>query len=187
MDLQRIAKTTTGFPYMRLQQAQQLAVRFVEWQPENILEIGTYHGTGTCYLAEMVRERNGHVTTVDLPWTATDRMNRQVEQQLEACGLDNVTVFRRDDGAEGLMFEHLVNEKPPFDFVYIDGGHQWAKTVPQFCLALACLRPGGWILFDDIDNEKYPEVGAVWQHVVPNHPGVIETQECGNWGFARRA
>lgn len=186
MNLQRIANATAGFPYMRLQQAQHLAERFVEWQPENILEVGTYHGTGTCYLAEMVRERGGHVTTVDLPWTATDRMSRQVEQQLEACGLDNATVLRRDDGAEGFLFEYLASDSQPFDFVYIDGGHQWTKTVPQFCLALSCLRPGGWILFDDINNEKYPEVGEVWRHVVSKHPGVNETREHGNWGFARR-
>jgi predicted O-methyltransferase YrrM len=187
MDLERIASLTEGFPYMRLEQARHLAERFAEWQARHVLEIGTYHGTGTCYLAEMVRQRDGHVTTVDLPWTATERMSRHVEEQLETCGLDNATVVRREDGAEGLLFEHLLDGNPPFDFIYIDGGHQWSKTVPQFCLCLVCLRPGGWLLFDDINNHKYPDVRAVWQHVVTSHPGVVETAEHGNWGFARRA
>lgn len=187
MDLERIANKTAGFPYMRLQQARYLADRFVEWQPCNVLEIGTFHGTGTCYLAEMVRERNGHVTTVDLPWTATEKMGCHVEEQLEKCDLDNVTIVRREDGAEGLLFEHLQAGNPPFDFVYIDGGHQWPKTVPQFCLSLVCLRPGSWLLFDDISNTKHPDVRAVWRHVVSRHPGVTEIEEHGNWGFARRS
>lgn len=186
MDLEKIEKLTDGLPYMRLAQARKLAERFAEWLPLNILEIGTYHGTGACYFGEMVRERGGQVTTVDLASAPPERSNEIVRARIERCGLDNVTVVKHEIGAEGFMFERLVSGQPPFDFVYIDGGHDMRRAVPQFCLAMVCLRPGGRILFDDIDHPKYPEVRDVWRHVVVHHPGVAETEEVGSWGFVRR-
>lgn len=90
--------------------------------------------------------------------------------------------------------------KMEFEFVFIDGGHTWDVTGFAFFLADRMLRPGGWILFDDLDwtirasrsltDSNVPEeeattaqVGLVFDLLVSP---VCETHRDGKWGWARK-
>src|SRR5690606_33328687 len=42
-------------------------------------------------------------------------------------------------------------DRPQFDFCYFDGGHTWDVTGFGFVLVNMLLKPGGWIIFDDLD------------------------------------
>ncbi|MCA9181753.1 MAG: hypothetical protein KDA51_09880, partial [Planctomycetales bacterium] len=59
--IESIVETT---PYMRRQKAELLEDLFTRLQPQRLVEIGTYHGTGTCYLAALAAQYGGHVTTI---------------------------------------------------------------------------------------------------------------------------
>jgi predicted O-methyltransferase YrrM len=188
-DLDRIERLIDGAPYMRRPNATQLAELFGRLKPKQIVEIGTYHGAGTCYMAELASDYGGHVTTIDLPWTAERAEHMpKVEQLVDRCGLDNVCIVRRPDGAEGWFGEHfdarLRLAESPLDFVYLDGGHTWPQVIAQFAMAYAALRPGGWIVFDDVANTAYPDVAKAWRMVIA--PTVHKFRQAGNWGFVMK-
>lgn len=139
--------------------------------PRDILEVGTFAGTGAIMLAEMVRPRGGRVTTVDLPWTgrSNDHFSKTVDDYLAEIGVGNVDVVRLDGGGEEWLldyFHRLKHYKTPIDLAYIDGGHKWVSTMAQFAACFAAVRVGGWIVMDDIESNEWPEVRDCWHYVV---------------------
>lgn len=172
--------------YMRPQQAIAIGELWERLKPRRIVEVGTYKGTGACYLGVMAACYGGHVWTVDLPWTGAPNKHftRGAEHVLAECGVTNVTVVRREDGSEGFFRDHFRGADTPLDFVYIDGGHTWLNTTAQYAMACAALQSGGWLCFDDITNPTYPEVGLVWRHLVTPRHGTYYVS--GPLGFAQR-
>lgn len=156
--------------YLTLQQAGAIysLMRKYDRPPTNVLEIGTFLGRGACMLAAMVEPWGGHVTTVDLPWTGTANKNfaKTSDQWKAELGIENLTIVRRSDGAEGWLHDYFRAAHKPLDLVYIDGGHTWLNVAAQFSMALAAVRHGGWLIFDDIESAGWPDVGDVWRHVV---------------------
>ena len=215
-NLNRIEKAIGHIPWFNKTQAEFLEQRvFPNLKPKNIVEIGTYQGSGTCYLAELAKDYGGHVTTIDIPWTGipedptwtdpnlpnhpADQTVRQddpdrrvtVEELLTRCKLKNVTTSR--DGAEAWFLDYFQNKFMPsygathlirraqIDFIYLDAhneffkvggkdkresGYKWANTAAQFIMAFSSLRPGGWIVLDDLYHKDYPEIQAVWENIV---------------------
>jgi predicted O-methyltransferase YrrM len=105
-----------------------------------------------------------------------------------------------------LIEEH---DSPSFDFCYFDGGHSWDVTGYAFFLVDRLLKPGGWVIFDDLDwtyermikpGEPIPEflsrlpeeerstaqVGKVWDLLVCRSLGYERHEVIGNWGVARK-
>jgi len=41
--------------------------------------------------------------------------------------------------------------RPQFDYCYIDGAHTWDGTSLSFLLVDLLLKPGGWVVFDDLN------------------------------------
>ena len=37
-----------------------------------------------------------------------------------------------------------------FDFCYVDGTHNWYADGFAYCLVSRLLKPGGWVVFDDL-------------------------------------
>jgi hypothetical protein len=100
-------------------------------------------------------------------------------------------------------------ESPNFDFCYFDGGHSWDVTGYAFFLVDRLLKPGGWVIFDDLDwtyermikpGEPIPaflsrlpeeerstaQVGKVWDLLVCRSLGYERHEVIGNWGVARK-
>ena len=98
--------------------------------------------------------------------------------------------------------------RPQFDFCYFDGGHVWDSTGFGFFLVDMLLKPGGWIVFDDLDwtlkasskdesgaayrlkqygPEEFvaPGVRMVFETLVPER-GYTDLSQKGGWGFARK-
>ena len=97
-----------------------------------------------------------------------------------------------------------------FDLCYFDGGHTWDATGFGFVLVDMLLRPGGWIIFDDLtwtieaaleaapkppphwlacsaDEQATPAVTLVFDNLVP-HLGYTNRHSAndGRWGIARK-
>ncbi len=178
--------------YLRLDQAVLIYERMLAMEagghaPRSVLEIGTFAGTGAILLAAMVEQWDGHVTTVDLPWTGQANQHFEItaDERAAEIGVSNLAIVRREDGAEGWMREHLAANRDGLDLVYLDGGHTWANTILQASLSLACLRPGGWLVMDDLHNEAWPDVQEVWETVVRGLVAPWNLSERGMTGFAR--
>jgi len=176
--------------YMRLDQAlaifERLLVLEEDGEPaRRVLEIGTFCGTGAILLAAMVEEWGGHVTTVDLPWVGEPNKHfaKTADDYARELGVENLSIVRREDGAEGWMRERLAERSFSLDLVYLDGGHTWKNTIVQVALSLACLRPGGLLVVDDLHNRAWPEVQEVWETVVSRTAAPWQVRERGMTGF----
>jgi predicted O-methyltransferase YrrM len=181
-----------------------------EWvrrqRPVDCLELGFAHGVSTVYIAGALESAgDGRLTSID----------REMVRDLEPSAVDMVERASLSHRVE-LVYEvssynwflhRRLREQtrdghcePCYDFVFLDGAHTWEDDGLAFLLVDKLLRPGGWILFDDLDwrlDERWADVPAeqralfqvreIFDLLVATHPGYRELRADGNWGWARKA
>src|SRR5229473_1255739 len=157
-------------PYMRLDQAEQLFSFLRSYDLKTCLELGFYHGVSSAYIAGALQELGtGSLTTIDLEWARQLKPN--IYEILTNLGLEEtVTTYFEPVSYNWRLMKFLeVGMQNSFDFCYIDGGHNWYSTGFAFCLVGRLLRPGGWIIFDDLDwTHEDPTVrGSEWVSKIP--------------------
>jgi len=102
-----------------------------------------------------------------------------------------------------MLREQLEDSKiePLYDFVFIDGAHTWDADGFSFLMVDKLLKPGGWILFDDLhwkmDAERWPEVPEaqrslaqvkeVWELLVLTNSRYDKMWTDASWGWARKS
>jgi predicted O-methyltransferase YrrM len=209
LGLVKIDQVTTivdGLPHMRKPAGTRIYDHVLEHELRRVLELGTYHGVSTCYLGAAVDEIDGHVTTIDRT-TALD-LEPNVNDLLERTGLtDRVTPIFAENSFTWELKRMLESADPPqFDFVFLDAGHTWDVTGFAFFLVDRLLRPGGWLLFDDLnwsvatspsvsdapwteamsqEERESRQIEAVFDLLVTGD----ERYDChreGNWGWAQK-
>lgn len=114
-----------------------------EWcrrsRPAVTLEIGTYLGGSAAHMA--VGNPDGHVWTLDI--------NPDAVRHADALELPNLTALLGDSGPSVDRVRDLL--PGPVDLLYIDGWHSFDQTFAEYQLYRPLVRPGGLMLFDDID------------------------------------
>lgn len=207
MKPQAIKRKLGNLPYMRLEQAEVLHSFLRSEGLQTCLELGFYHGVSTAYIAGALQELGrGSVTTIDLDYTRTLKPN--ITEILESLGLAHlVTYYFEATSYNWRLMKFLENGfQQTFDFCYIDGGHNWYSTGFAFCLVSRLLRPGGWIIFDDLDwthedetvratprviampseERTTPQIRKVYELLVRPDPDFDYFYEHGQWGYARK-
>lgn len=134
-----------------------------ELRPRCVVEIGSYLGRSTTFLAMVLEqlETPGHVVAID-PHTG-DR------QQLERLGvpeLPSLDLFHRHIQAAGLSHRVVPVVKPAHqaagewtdavDFLFVDGWHSYDAVMEDGRDWLPHLSPKAVVVFDDVGH--YPEV-----------------------------
>jgi predicted O-methyltransferase YrrM len=159
MQVDAVARALEEFDYMPLTSPAmgRLLYEFaLSTDVEKLLELGTAHGTSTAYIAAALDEKGaGHLTTIDRP----DSLERDpnVHQVLKHLGLQRwVTPIQATSYNRVLMgmleaaTEGAATE-PCLDFCFIDGAHTWETDGFAFLLVDRLLRPGCWIVLDDVE------------------------------------
>lgn len=183
----------------------------IEHDAHDILEIGFYHGKSSAYVAAILEDLGrGHLVTIDRH-TARQR-DPNIEEVLSTLDLRHrVTPIYAQRSYTWEMAKMIrANPRSQFDLCYFDGGHTWDATGFGFVLVDLLLRPGGWIVFDDLnwtieaamhnhsnppkqwrassaDERATPAVRLVFDLLVP-HLGYTDrrTGNDGRWGIARK-
>ncbi|MBE0568691.1 MAG: class I SAM-dependent methyltransferase [Deltaproteobacteria bacterium] len=198
-------------PYMGLRQAEIVKRIINEYKFKNALEIGFYHGKSSVLIASIFEEMGeGHLLTYDVE-SARDR-EPNIIQLLDAYNLSHrvTPVFCRRSYTWELAKLLKNSTGPVFDFCYLDGGHTWDCTGYGFFLIDLLLKPGGIIIFDDMDwtintspfykkslqegkdpymkysddEKNTPAVRMVFENLIPPRGyGRTEVKEV-NWGIA---
>jgi predicted O-methyltransferase YrrM len=216
LDLKIVPRTFQHLKYMSVDEAAFIRDLIMDHDLDNLLELGTYRGKGTAFMALIQEARGrGHVTTLDQHKILNFKPN--VNEVLATFGVSHrATVKLTDRSFTHTMMQMLGAEsRPVFDFAYIDGAHTWDGAGFSFFLVDKMLRPGGWIIFDDLDwtiqnaSERrrkakpnrqlddfysdYPEeerniklVRKVWELLVPE-AGYVNIREWGKWGIAQKS
>ena len=124
---------------------------------KDCLELGFAHGKSSCFMGAALHEKGqgGKLVTIDR--NSVKSLKPNILEQIEKTKLSDYVqpVFSETSYTWELM--HLIEEAtvsghciPEFDFVFIDGAHTWETDACAFFLVEKLLRPGGWILFDDL-------------------------------------
>jgi predicted O-methyltransferase YrrM len=180
-------------------------------RPLRVLELGFAHGVSSCYMAAALEENGdgGTVTTIDC--VVAKKRTPDIVSLLETTGLSAFVtpVFAERSYTWELMklIERHTKDgvtEAQFDFVFIDGGHTWDSDGFSFLLADRLLKPGGWVLFDDVIWTPSANAGEAWVEALPEeerdvahvekifnllvvpHPDYDSFEFDGIWAWARK-
>lgn len=211
MDLSSVTARVRDVPWMSPDQGAKIYRHVRETAPDRILELGTAHGASAAYMAAALEENgSGHLVTVDRTGAGFEPA-----PLLRALGLDRLVTFVvRDDSSYDWYLKELVAEQsdeagncePTFDFCYLDGAHNWTIDGLAVFLVEKLLKPGGWLLLDDLEwsyasspsgaggpfplseaEVREPHMRAVFDLIVRQHPAFTQFRvEDGNWGWAAK-
>jgi predicted O-methyltransferase YrrM len=217
MELEKLARNLAGVPHTDRLRGRRLYEHIRATGAADVLEIGTAHGAGTAYIAAALE--GGHVVSVDHDQAGyTDPTAQEV---LSRLGLDGrVTLVKVEDSSYTWWLKQEVerrsdadgNCEPAFDFIFVDGAHNWTIDGLTVILAEKLLRPGGWLLLDDLEwtyasydatvgavpsDKMYalstaergePHLRAVFDLLVKQHPAFGEFKEDDDigWGWAKK-
>ena len=194
-------------PYMRLEQAVMFYEFITENRLANCLELGFYHGVSTAYIAGAIQDLGiGHLITIDLT-TAAER-TPNISWVLEITELSRYVQVIYEQKSYNWRLMKLLEEGQyeSFDLCYIDGGHTWYDTGFAFCLVERLLKPGGWVVFDDLhytyrkssnrdkswvrrmteEEQITPQVKRVFELLVETDPHFGSFRKIGQLAFARK-
>ncbi len=186
-------------------------------RPREVLELGTAHGVGSAYMAAALEANGaGRLTTVDFQGASYSPSPEEVLARAEVA--HRVEVVRAYSSYTWWLKEQVGaasdpagNVTPRFDFVYLDGAKNWTIDGLAVVLVEKLLRPGGWLLMDDLDwtyaqdprreatdgivhrelsepERTQPHLRAVFELIVAQHPSFTELRVQDEWwGWARKA
>jgi len=208
MKIDQIRERVKSIPYMSVTQTETITDVILENQFQNILELGFGHGVSTCYLAGAVDDLGrGTITTIDL--ISAREAEPNIEHLLGSLGLSKyVTIFYEPTSYIWRLMKMLEESPSPrFDFCFLDGAHDWFVDGFAFFLVDRLLKPGGLIIFDDLDwtyessptlkdtqrvkrmpqdEKSTPQLRKVYELLVKPHPAYGEFMEKDGWAYARK-
>jgi predicted O-methyltransferase YrrM len=221
MKFEPLAAKLSGIPNMTPKQGKSVYRHILESGAKDVLEIGTAHAVSAAYMAGALEEADGHiVVTVDNE-AATKLREPSPQSVLDRCGLSHmVKRVLVSDSSYTWWLKQLVRDQtdsssgkcaPLFDFCYIDGAHNWTIDGLAFFLVEKLLRPGGWLLLDDLnwrydprrssfgpgqgpedlglsaDECSEPHMSAVYELLVRQHHSFGNFRVVGGeWGWAQK-
>ena len=208
MNNEEVKKIVGDTPCMVPHQADRITSFIEENALYDVLELGFAHGVSTSYMAAALgRLGQGSITAIDT-YMAKDR-NPRIEYLLEQVGeLDRVNIFYEPTSYTWRLMKFLEEDpQPRFDLCYLDGAHNWFVDGFAFFLVDRLLRPGAWIIFDDLnwtydrspslkntegvkqmpeDERSTPQIKKVYELLVKTHPDYHNFSVEGSWAFAQK-
>jgi len=194
--------------YMGEQQAAFLRDFIVKRELRDLLEIGFYQGKSSSYIAAILEDRGGPGRLTTLDRASAKQKSPGIDDLLGELGLAHRVSPTFADRSYTWELGKLIKDgkRELFDFCYFDGGHTWDFTGFGFLLVDMLLKPGGWIIFDDLDwsLDKSPgrkgdadQYGAdeasaatvrmVFETIVPYLGyGSVSEKKKFHWGIARK-
>src|SRR3954471_11853661 len=209
---EQVASAIEGIPFMSREQGRLVYDHVRSSVARDVLELGTAHGVGAAYMAAA----GARVTTVD--YAGADYVPRPEDVVQRAGVAGQVTVVREFSSYTWWLKEQIAartdahgNVEPCFDFIYLDGAKNWTIDGLAVVLAEKLLRPGRWLLMDDLEwtydqdpgreatdgihhrelsepERTQPHLRAVFDVIVAQHPSFTELRRQDEWwGWARKA
>jgi predicted O-methyltransferase YrrM len=124
----------------------------IQYDAKDIIEIGFYQGKSSLYIAAVLEDLGrGSLVTIDRQ-TALDH-SPNIHDLLAETGLAHRVEPLLAYRSFTWELQKLIGQapRPQFDLCYFDGGHTWDETGFGFLLIDLLLRPGGVIVFDDMN------------------------------------
>jgi predicted O-methyltransferase YrrM len=201
-----VAEAVGDTPFMSREQGRIVYDHVRETKPSWVLELGTAHGVGAAYMAAAL-EPGGRLITVD--FQGADFIPAPADVLARAEVSDRVEIVHQFSSYNWWLKEEIERGEPRFDFVYLDGAKNWTIDGLAVFLIEKVLRPGGWLLMDDLNwsysakdtevtdgvvirelsesERAEPHLSAVFELLVKQHPSFVEMRILDDWwGWARK-
>jgi len=206
-----VAAAVEGIPYMTPGQGRLVYDHLRSCGAQRVLELGTAHGVSSAYMAAALDAvPGGRVTSVDRFHFG----GPQPEETIARAGLaDRVELIRIPHSSYVWWLKEQIEQhsdddgncEPCFDFCYLDGAHDFTIDGLAVLLVERLLRPGGWLLLDDLDwtydvskfgipeylsptERAAPHMRAVFDVILKPHPAFTSFRlQDGSWGWAQKA
>jgi len=215
--LQGVTHAVRDVPFMTPAHGRQVFEHVLTTRPRNVLELGTAHGVSAAYMAAALEANGeGHVTTVDFSAAAFDPDPGDVLARAQLS--HRVTLVRDYSSYAWFLKERIADQSdaagncdPLYDFCYLDGCKNWNVDGLAVFLVEKLLRPGGWLLMDDLEwryadhpwhapagdgrplgplsegELAEPHLRAVFELLVKQHPAFTTFRVEDEWyGWARK-
>ena len=175
------------------------------------LELGSGFGATSCVMGAAAAETGGKVVTVDISLLQPV----SVRTLKSHVGLGDELEVVVDPLGYNWYLADLIEKQtvkgvcqPTFDLCFLDGAHEWQPDALALFLAVKLLKPGGWLVLDDLDfnlrsmptwKESHGhlsdreldtcQMSMVWNVVARQHPELtaFNVTESGRVGWARKA
>jgi predicted O-methyltransferase YrrM len=219
MEFDEIAAAVAGVPFMSPELGRRVYEHIRRTRPERALELGTAHGVSAAYIAAaMEANGRGALTTVDHGGASFEQP--APAELLGRTGLAHrVTIVREHSTYNWWLADQVRahsdasgNVDPQIDFCYLDGAKNLNVDGLAVVLVEKLLRPGGWLLMDDLewtyrDNRwivpsgdghpigplseaelTEPHLSRVFELIVAGHPSFTQLIREDAWyGWAQKA
>lgn len=195
------------YPYMSYKQAETISAFIDEENISSVLELGFRHGVSTCYMAACLAKKDGRIESIDL--LSALKVNPTAASLLEKLDLRHVVRLYYEPTSYTWRLMRMLEEdpKPRFDLCYIDGAHDWFVDGLAFFLVDKLLKPGGWIIFDDVDwtfasspsladseyvkrmpkeEKETAQIRKVYDLLVRTHPSYGNFKIERGWAYAQK-
>jgi predicted O-methyltransferase YrrM len=206
--VEEIQSIIGNIPYMTLEQAQMMNDHITQYQLRSVIELGFYHGASTCYIANAISQfEESSIVAIDKERALTLEPN--VEGLLEKLDLgEKLQVYYEPNSYLWRLMKMLEeNPNPRFDLCYLDGAHNWFVDGFAFFLIDKLLKPGGWIIMDDLEfrydrsqglqgtetlknmpaeERECQQLRKVYELLIKTQPGYGNFREENNWAFAQK-
>jgi predicted O-methyltransferase YrrM len=210
VDLEPLTAALAGIPHMTPERGQEIYAFVRGQQPSSVLELGFAHGVSSCYIgAALKANSHGTLTTIDLD--SARQRQPDIHTLLDQTGLLDWVQPIHTPTSYTWELMRLIEGTPAgdwrFDFAFIDGAHSWFVDGLAFFLVDRLLKPGSWLLFDDLDwtyatsatlrdtemvkampedERNTAQVGKVFDLLVRPHPQYDQFRVDESWGWARK-
>lgn len=131
-------------------------------RPYKIMEIGAYHGANACSLVKtFAKHPASEIHCLD-PWMDySEYIEYKGKQGLNySLFLNNISKLSPSDVSKiyihRMSSAHLDSKfkDETFDIIYIDGNHSTFFVLQDALLSLKKLVPGGFLIFDDLQDKE---------------------------------
>ncbi len=221
MRFEDVADRIRGVPFTSPEFGHRIYSHVRDTRPERVLELGTGHGVSACYIAAAL-EANGTGSLISVDHGGA-RFNPSPEEVLARAGLTQRVTLIRAHSSYNWFLKQQVEEQsdangnctPIYDFVFLDGSHNFDVDGLAVVLLEKLLRPGGWLLLDDLEwtyeqnpwvapelwpdgnarpfgplseeQRRAPQMRAVFDVVVKQHPAFTRLIREDEWhGWAQK-
>jgi predicted O-methyltransferase YrrM len=214
VEFEAVRDIVDGIPHMDAHYGKIVYEHVRAERPELILELGTANGVSAAYMAAALDAvgGSGRIVSIDVDRAAYTPGPKKVFADV---GLeDRARFIRVPDSSYDWFLKDQVAERsdgagncePLYDCIFIDGAHEFTIDGLAATLCEKLLKPGGWLLLDDLDwsystspsaaplmpvsedEYKTPHVQAVYDLIVKQNPVFTEFRdEDGHWGWAKKA
>lgn len=214
MDYDEVRAKVDGIPHMDAAHGKVIYDHVRAVRPAAILELGTANGVSAAYMAAALEANGtGRITSIDRD--VADYQPGPVHVLGSVQLQHRVDLIRVPDSSYDWWLRTRVRERsdgagncePFYDFIFLDGAHELTIDGLAVVLAEKLLKPGGWLLLDDLDwsfsqsesqaspplplsaaERDTPAMREVFDLIVRQNPVFTEFRDQDeHWGWAKKA